>query len=106
MAAYDHARVVDPQHENVMLFKVVVAIDPVLQRQIREHVVALRYEDRLLDRRFRWLVGAGGKAIVNRDCAPPRPNHRRGQETNRTKHLGTRYEVAPVYSLHNPGHSM
>lgn len=91
MAAYDHARVVNPKHKNMMLGKVVVAIDPVLERQIREHVVALRYEDGLLDGRFRWLLGCvpaaaatSGKAIGSLDSGPPRSDNWWGKATNRT----------------------
>lgn len=62
VAAHDHARVVDPQHEDVVLGKVVVAVDPVLQRQIREHVVALRDEDGLLDRGLVTGTGLVGPA--------------------------------------------
>lgn len=55
--ANDYTRVVDPQHQYVVLVKVVVAVDPVLQRQIREHVMALRDEDGLFDK------GGGGGGV-------------------------------------------
>lgn len=57
LMATDHdARIVGPQHQHMMVLHIVVIVDPVFQRQIGEHIVRLRYEHRLLDRR-RLLLG-------------------------------------------------
>ena len=43
MASDDYARVVAPQEEEALVLEVVVAVQPVLQSQVREHVARLRY---------------------------------------------------------------
>lgn len=41
MSSDHHARIVDPQHENVMTSKVIVLVDPIFECEIGEDVVGL-----------------------------------------------------------------
>lgn len=50
MTANHHARVVQPQHENVMIAEVIVLVDPILESEVGEDVIGLTNEDRLADR--------------------------------------------------------
>lgn len=49
MSPDNHARVVQPQHENVMISKVVVFINPIFESKVRENIVGLRDKNRLAD---------------------------------------------------------
>lgn len=44
VAAEHHAGIVSPEQQHVTIGEVVVAVEPVLQRQISEHIRGLRYE--------------------------------------------------------------
>lgn len=50
VAPDDHTRIIQPQHENVMVAKVVVLVDPVLEGEVGEDIVGLRDEHRFANR--------------------------------------------------------
>lgn len=56
MAPDDNAWVVFPEQQNMVLAKIVVAIEPVFQCQVGVDIPGLGYEDRLLDILFRYLL--------------------------------------------------
>jgi hypothetical protein len=50
MATNDDARIVQPQHQNVVIAEIVVLVDPVLEGEVRENVIRLRNENRFSNR--------------------------------------------------------
>lgn len=64
MSSDNNARVIQPQHENVMVAEVVVLIDPVFEREVGEDIVGLRNENGLSDRLiFLWSRSLRGIGI-------------------------------------------
>ena len=45
MSADDHARVISPQKQQMLVFEVVVSVDPIFKGQIGENVVGLGNKD-------------------------------------------------------------